>query len=198
MPAQAVDATLACILVAGVWKPNVFLDNFRLADDSSRIAAHIERVARDVSIDVTRNIAIGVCAVIAPRSREVVSIGGEGNSLTKNPKPIQTPLASHRKAGCFNLYVSTWGATRTLESVAELLNPAVRGWVAYYGRFYRSKCLDILCHYLTETLVRWAMRKYKRFRGRWGGAYHWLGCIAARDNHLFFHWSLDLRPTVKR
>ena len=63
---------------------------------------------------------------------------------------------------------------------------------------YQSKCLDILGHYLTETLVRWAMKKYKRFRGKWGCAYLWLGRIAARDNHLFFHWSLGLKPTVGR
>jgi RNA-directed DNA polymerase len=111
---------------------------------------------------------------------------------------ISDKAAKKIRATVRNWHLSTWGATRTLESVAELLNPAVRGWVAYYGRFYRSKCLDILGHYLTETLVRWAMKKYKRFRGKWGCAYLWLGRIAARDNHLFFHWSLGLKPTVGR
>jgi hypothetical protein len=44
-----------------------------------------------------------------------------------------------------------WGTSLTPTGVAERLNPAVRGWVAYYGRFYRSKCLDIPGHYLTES-----------------------------------------------
>ena len=86
----------------------------------------------------------------------------------------------------------------TLADVAERLNPAVRGWVAYYGRFYLSKCLDVLGHYLTESLVRWAMRKYKRFRRRWGKAYCWLGAVASGNSNLFYHWSLGLRPTAGR
>ena len=91
-----------------------------------------------------------------------------------------------------------WGTSLTLADVAERLNPAVRGWVAYYGRFYRSKCLDVLGHYLTESLVRWAMRKYKRFRRRWGKAYCWLGAVASSNSNLFYHWSLGLRPTAGR
>jgi hypothetical protein len=91
--------------------------------------------------------------------------------------------------------LKAWGTSLTLTDVAERLNPAVRGWVAYYGRFYRSKCLDVLGHYLTETLVRW---KYKRFRRKWGRAYCWLGNIAARNGGLFYHWSLGLRPTAGR
>jgi len=94
--------------------------------------------------------------------------------------------------------LKAWGTSLTLADVAERLNPAVRGWVAYYGRFYRSKCLDVLGHYLTETLVRWAMRKYKRFRRKWGRAYCWLGNIAARTSGLFYHWSLGLRPMAGR
>jgi group II intron reverse transcriptase/maturase len=91
-----------------------------------------------------------------------------------------------------------WGTSLTLADVAERLNPAVRGWVAYYGRFYRSKCLDVLGHYLTESLVRWAMRKYKRFRRKWGKAYCWLGAVASCNSSLFYHWSLGLRPAAGR
>ena len=91
-----------------------------------------------------------------------------------------------------------WGTSLTLSDVAKRLNPAVRGWVAYYGRFYRSKCLDVLGHYLTETLVRWAMRKYKRFRRKWGKAYCWLRAVASRNSDLFYHWSLGLKPMAGR
>jgi group II intron reverse transcriptase/maturase len=108
----------------------------------------------------------------------------------KAAKQIRTTVRNWR--------LSAWGTSLTLESVAERLNPAVRGWVAYYGRFYRSKCLDVLCHYLTETLVRWVMRKYKRFRSKWGKAYRWLATVAARNSDLFYHWRLGLRPTAGR
>jgi RNA-directed DNA polymerase len=84
---------------------------------------------------------------------------------------------------------------RTLEEIARLVNPAMRGWMAYYGRFYRSACYPILDH-LNRVLVRWAMRKYKRFRGRWLRAYRWLGRIAVRDRELFAQWSFGARPSA--
>lgn len=132
---------------------------------------------------------------------------------TFRPRPVRKPgrkpfvgflpamsdkAAKRIKATVRSWHMATWHATRTLEEVAKLLNPAMRGWVAYYGRYYRSRCLDVLGHYLTEVLVRWAMRKYKRFRGKWGRAYLWLGGIAARDCGLFYHWSLGLKPTAGR
>lgn len=91
-----------------------------------------------------------------------------------------------------------WKSTQSLEDLARLINPAVRGWMMYYGRFYRSRCLEVVGYCLTRTLVKWAMRKYKRFRGQWMQAYHWLGRIAVREGNLFFHWSLGARPPVGR
>ena len=70
--------------------------------------------------------------------------------------------------------------------------------MAFYGRYYRSRCLGILNHYLMDVLVRWAMRKYKQFRGHWRKAYRWLGRIAAQDSELFYHWSLGLKPAAGR
>src|SRR5208283_3157892 len=52
-----------------------------------------------------------------------------------------------------------------LEDLARLTNPAVRGWMNYYGRFYRSKCVQVLRH-LNEALAQWARRKFKRFKRR--------------------------------
>jgi len=87
---------------------------------------------------------------------------------------------------------------QSLEVLARLINPAVRGWVAYYGRYYRSRCLQVLGRCLTAALVKWAMRKYKRLRGRWVGAYYWLGRVAARDRALFTHWGFGARPPAGR
>jgi len=83
--------------------------------------------------------------------------------------------------------------TKPLEELAAVINPAVRGWVAYYGRFYRSECLDLLS-YLDMVLARWAKRKYKRFRRNWMAAYRWLGGIAHRQKELFVHWQMGVHP----
>ena len=61
-----------------------------------------------------------------------------------------------------------------------LLDPYIRGWINYYGRFYRSELLRVL-QYVNEVLVRWARWKYRRFRRKQRRARHWLGRIARRD-----------------
>ena len=82
---------------------------------------------------------------------------------------------------------------QSLEDVARLVNPVVRGWMAYYGRFYRSRCVQVLRH-LNEALAAWARWKYKRFWRRERASMHWLGRIARRDPHLFVLWELGVRP----
>jgi group II intron reverse transcriptase/maturase len=113
------------------------------------------------------------------------------------------PAMSDKAAKTIRATVRGWrlatrGSTQSLDDLARLINPVVRGWVAYYGRFYRSRCLQVVGRSLTFALVKWAMRKYKRLRGHWVRAYHWLGRVAARDRVLFTHWCLGARPPAGR
>ena len=80
-----------------------------------------------------------------------------------------------------------------LEDLADFTNPVVRGWLNYYGRFYRSKCIQVLRHF-NEALGRWARWKYKRFKRRERASMHWLGRIARRDPKLFVLWEHGVRP----
>jgi len=90
--------------------------------------------------------------------------------------------------------VTTWSNHR-LEDLAQFVNPVVRGWMNYYGRFYRSRCVQVLRH-LDEALAAWVRRKFKRFRRRERASVHWLGCIARREPTLFVHWQLGIRPAA--
>jgi RNA-directed DNA polymerase len=82
----------------------------------------------------------------------------------------------------------------TLADLARSINPIVRGWINYYGRFYPSELIPLLQR-INEYLVRWAMRKYKRLRGRPTRAWKLLAAIAARQPSLFAHWGvLGARP----
>src|SRR5450759_5805561 len=47
-----------------------------------------------------------------------------------------------------------------LSGLAEEINPQVRGWINYYGAFYRSE-LRFLAWRINEHLARWAMQKFK-------------------------------------
>ena len=75
----------------------------------------------------------------------------------------------------------------TLNELACQINPAVRGWMNYYGAFYKSALGPVLRH-LDDKLVDWATRKHKRLRGHRRRAKTWLTDVASRDVGLFAHW----------
>jgi RNA-directed DNA polymerase len=110
------------------------------------------------------------------------------------------PGVSNKAGKAIRATIRDWrlAATRnnqSLEDLARLVNPSVSGWVDYYGRFYRSALTPVLRH-LERALVRWACRKYKRFRGHVTNAAHWLGQVARRDPNLFVLWQMGIRPAT--
>ena len=76
-----------------------------------------------------------------------------------------------------------------LFSLAKEINPQVRGWINYYGAFYRSE-LCFLAWRINEHLARWAMHKFKRFRGKYAKAMAWLQKVYQYQPGLFAHWQL--------
>jgi len=104
---------------------------------------------------------------------------------TKAAKAIRKAIRDWRMASTRN--------NQSLEDLARLTNPSVRGWMNYYGRFYRSQCVHVL-RYLNGALSAWARRKFKRFRRRERASLHWLGRIAQREPKLFVLWQLGIRP----
>ncbi|MCA1707331.1 MAG: group II intron reverse transcriptase/maturase [Actinobacteria bacterium] len=84
---------------------------------------------------------------------------------------------------------------QTLADLAQAINPIVRGWINFYGRFYRSKLISLL-RSIDEYLVRWAMRKYKRLRGHPTRTWRFLTAIAKREPGLFAHWKWGAQPTA--
>jgi RNA-directed DNA polymerase len=76
-----------------------------------------------------------------------------------------------------------------LSGLAEAINPQVRGWINYYGAFYRSE-LRFLAWRINEHLTRWAMHKFKRFRGKYAKAMAWLQKVYQYQPRLFAHWQL--------
>ena len=110
------------------------------------------------------------------------------------------PAISNKAAQAVRQTIRDWRLAftrnnQTLEDLARLVDPYVRGWMNYYGRFYRSRCVLVLRH-LNDALVLWVMRKYKRFRRRERAAVHWLGRIAHRNSGLFALWRLGIKPAA--
>ncbi len=77
-----------------------------------------------------------------------------------------------------------------LEAIATWMRPVLSGWVRYYGRFYPSKLSGEL-RTIDEFIVRWAMRKYKRFRGHRLATWNWLHALQRRNPQMFAHWRLE-------
>jgi group II intron reverse transcriptase/maturase len=76
-----------------------------------------------------------------------------------------------------------------IDDLARMFNPIIRGWMTYYGRFYKSALYPAL-RYLDQCLAYWAMAKYKRLRRHRRRAEQWVRKTALRDPRLFAHWPL--------
>ena len=77
-----------------------------------------------------------------------------------------------------------------LESYAKVLNPKIRGWVNYYGLFYRDKALGLF-KYLNELVRKWIAGKY-RLNSK---PAVYAKCKAIRESQpaLFYHWRLGVK-----
>jgi RNA-directed DNA polymerase len=74
----------------------------------------------------------------------------------------------------------------SLEDLAREINPVVRGWMQYYGAFYRTALYPFLQR-INAYLVRWLRKKYKRLRGFKKARVCWQR-ITKQDPLRFAHW----------
>ncbi|HEY5274049.1 MAG TPA: reverse transcriptase domain-containing protein [Acidimicrobiales bacterium] len=110
------------------------------------------------------------------------------------------PAISANATKAVNKKIRDWRLNRRsgtdLSTLAWEINPQVRGWINYYGVFYRSKLQPIAVR-IDQHLVRWAMQKFKRLRGKTQRAWAWLASVRQHQPRLFAHWHFDVR-TVGR
>ena len=82
---------------------------------------------------------------------------------------------------------------KELDDFSRMFDRYIRGWVNYYGRYYPS-ALHRPFSCLNRRLVRWVMKKYKRYRGHQRRATQWLRRVARERPELFAHWRLGIVP----
>ncbi len=101
------------------------------------------------------------------------------------------PAISNKAAKGIFAEVRSWKlhlrSDKSLEDLAGMFNAKIRGWINYYGAFYRS-ALNKLLWKIDCRLVRWAMRKCKILRNYKRLAVHWLKRIACKQPGLLAHW----------
>ena len=111
------------------------------------------------------------------------------------------PAMSRRRAIAVRQQIAEWRLTsRTtcdLEALAALTDGPVRGWLQYYGRFYRSECQRVL-QSLNLALARWAHRKFKTLRRQsLTVALRWLRRVALRAPHALALWAGGVVPYAR-
>jgi RNA-directed DNA polymerase len=104
-----------------------------------------------------------------------------------------TPALSNKAAKVMRDIMRGWKihlhSDKSLADLSRMYNPTIRGWVNYYSQYHRSKLQQAL-NSLNLMLTKWAMRKYKRFKGHQRRASRWLLKIRKREPSLFAHWQL--------
>ena len=80
---------------------------------------------------------------------------------------------------------------KSIVGVAQFLNPFIRGWVNYYGKFRKYE-MNSIFQLLRKRLVRWARKRYKRYKTSVNRAYKWLETVKEQFPNLFYHWQIGL------
>ncbi len=115
------------------------------------------------------------------------ALGKRGYFASFNPAiSASAKKAKSRQVRAWHLNLRS---SADLSSLADAINPQVRGWINYYGAFYRSE-LFFLAWRINHHLARWAMRKFKRFKGKYAKAMAWLQKVYLYAPDLFAHWKL--------
>jgi RNA-directed DNA polymerase len=110
-----------------------------------------------------------------------------------------SPAISNEATKSIQAMVRSWRLHRrsdkTIMDLARMYNPIIRGWINYYGSYYKSALYRVFLQ-LVRSLMKWAMRKYKKLRGHPRRTTRWLGRIAQREPNLLAHWKMGMRPAA--
>ena len=78
---------------------------------------------------------------------------------------------------------------KSIVGIAQYLNPMIRGWINYYGKFRPSE-LHKIFRLLRNRLLRWARNRYKRYKTSLSRANQWFKRVRKQFPYLFYHWQV--------
>ena len=107
-----------------------------------------------------------------------------------------SPAVSNKSAKAIRDQFRSWKlpqrSDKAIDDLSRMFNPIIRGWIQYYGRYYRSALYPTMRE-LNRDLALWAKRKYKKLRSHLRKAKHWIARISRRAPALFAHWQMGAR-----
>lgn len=111
------------------------------------------------------------------------------------------PAVSNKSLSSIRAKMKQWETLKlsgsTLEEVAIEINPVIRGWINFYGKFYTSK-LKSFMREVNLRIIKWARSKYLKIRPSLKKGFIWLKGVSLRKPNLFAHWKLlGATPVVR-
>ena len=111
-----------------------------------------------------------------------------------------SPAISNKASGAMCSVMRSWRfhlrSDKSLNDLSCMSNSILRGWINYYGHYHKSALYRVFGVF-NRILVRWAIRKYKRFKFHQRWATQWLGRIATKQPQLFANWAMGIRPQAR-
>jgi RNA-directed DNA polymerase len=80
----------------------------------------------------------------------------------------------------------------TIQDLALMLNPKIRGWINYYGKVSKKSLTPVFYH-LHHRIIKWILNKYKGFKVSKIKAVNLLRRIINSYPNLFYHWQLGYK-----
>jgi RNA-directed DNA polymerase len=199
------------------WMEREFPDNpfARYADDAvvhcrseaqaRYLKARLERRLRECKLELHPDKTQIVCCHVGKQQNTQVAKKFDFLGYCFRPRLVRnrygklfvsfTPAISPHSAKRIRQQVRSWRlhlrSNQSLDDIARAVNPAIRGWVNYYGAYQRSTLLPVL-HHIDYQLVKWVKWKYKKKGNYSKRAIRWLGQVALHQPKLFAHWSLGM------
>jgi RNA-directed DNA polymerase len=110
-----------------------------------------------------------------------------------------TPAVSNKACKAMRQTIRGWRMHLkpdiTIHDLSRMFNASLRGWLNYYGHFYKSQLYPVFRH-MNLALVQWVRRKYKKLERHKTRAIRWLGRLAKNLPKLFAHWQLGILPAA--
>jgi len=121
---------------------------------------------------------------------------GRDGTVDMNFLPAVSATAVKRMKQTMREWQVSTQTSVSLNELARRYNATLRGWLNYYGLFYKTAMRAVYRH-LDNLLVLWARRKYRTLAKHPRRARRWLDRMVRQQPRLFVHWSHFRRVTVR-
>jgi group II intron reverse transcriptase/maturase len=119
------------------------------------------------------------------------SKNSKNNKMFLNFTPAVSNAAKKSMRAKTKETIKNIGTYKSLNDIADKVNPILQGWINYYGKYNKTALCPVFRH-LNLALVRWIMRKFKRFKGYKTKAAIFLEGLLGKQPTMFAHWKAGL------